>query len=260
MQRVLRTCPSAENPFRIGGRNPVPARCRRYIEAQQDAGPNGDLRFAYAIAKHETHDRNGTASRYNHFWNVDGRWNRVRQEAGFPVLNNDDAGEPGGYGLFQVTMPDIPRKAIWNWQDNVAEALRILASKRTEVVTFMNAQRQQAALANAPLPAHSVEGVRFADGTGRTMEHALTIKAYNGSSRPSFAFVDNGQVPGFILDPHSSGHYCFWRSAFRQQTSPNSTLWQDGAIVTANPPAWALSRLNANNRNYVADVCIELEP
>jgi hypothetical protein len=73
------------------------------------------------------------------------------------------------------------------------------------------------------------------------MESAVTIKLYNGASRAPSGFPDNGNVPGFLLDPQGSGQYCFWRN---------------------NSNEWALSRYNAYSPpfNYVDRVCAEVGP
>lgn len=70
------------------------------------------------------------------------------------------------------------------------------------------------------------------------MVDAVTMKAYNGASRAPPDLVDNGNVPSFPLDPHSSGHYCYWRNASNE---------------------WALSRYGSNRINYVERVCQEVE-
>lgn len=52
---------------------------------------------------------------------------------GFGVLK--ESGGPGGYGIYQVTgnaansEAIIPRKILWNWQDNVGAGLDIIKSK-----------------------------------------------------------------------------------------------------------------------------------
>lgn len=77
------------------------------------------------------------------------------------------------------------------------------------------------------------------------MEDACTMKLYNGGSRGRPGFVDNGNVPGFILDPQGAGQYCYWKNS---------------------ASAWALSRYNnpadpnIQPFNYVLRVCQEVEP
>ena len=60
---------------------------------------------------------------------------------------------PGGYGIVQVTLDTrqqgvpnpISRAAIWNWQENVREALVILRAKRQLSDAEMQNQRNLAA-------------------------------------------------------------------------------------------------------------------
>ena len=231
--------------FRIGGKNPDDARCRSYIEMQPDAGPNGSLWFAYAIAKSESKDYNGQGTLYNQFLELPTHV----QDAGRPLWGNDGGTTPGGYGMFQVTgdasdsTANIPRKQIWNWQENVRAALAILASKRTAAVTWMTQQKNGNNASGTALPNHTVGIVTFSEGTAHTMTHAVAIKLYNGASRAPAGFVDSGSAPGFRLDPQGAGHYCFWRNASNE---------------------WALNRFNdppdpIRPFNYVARVCGEVE-
>ncbi len=127
--------------FRIGGQNPDDVRSRRAIESQPDASPTGNLWFAYGIARSESASYNDDASRYNQFWEVR-MYDHVARVPGQPIWHDDarrDPLNPGGYGMFQVTLdrrnrPDrreIPRTAIWHWQHNVHEVMRLLQEKRT---------------------------------------------------------------------------------------------------------------------------------
>ncbi len=183
---------------------------------------------------------------------------------GRPVFGDDRNRDgtplgPGGYGIYQVTVTNIPREQIWNWQKNVDAGRMILASKRTIANNWMNRQKDSSNANVIPLPNHTVGNVTFADGTSRTMVDAVTMKAYNGASRPDFSMPDNGGVAGFILDPHSSDHYCYWRNRVLKQTDPNSERLDDGTVEVADVPAWALSRLNSDGNNYVQRVCVEVE-
>ena len=237
--------PEAKIDFRIGGKNPDDARCKSYIEMLPEGGPGGSLWFAYAIAKSESMDYNGQGSRYNQFLELPTHV----QDVGRPLWSPDDETTPGGYGMFQVTgdasdsTANIPRKQIWNWQENVAGGLAILASKRTTAIAWMNQQKNAGNANGTTLPDHTVGIVTFSEGTARIMTHAVTIKLYNGASRAPAGFVDSGSAPGFRLDPQGSGHYCFWRNASNQ---------------------WALNRFNDPPDpippfNYVARVCGEVE-
>jgi hypothetical protein len=95
--------------FRIGGKNPQAAKAKQYIESLADCAPNQTLWFAYAIAKSESKDYNGSGSRYNQFLSLP----QNPRDNGFPLFGDDDSG-PGGYGMFQVTgnvqsqLTDIP--------------------------------------------------------------------------------------------------------------------------------------------------------
>ena len=82
--------------FRIGGKNPDDARCKIYIESRLDAGPMGNLWFAYAIAKHETKAQNRDNLYYNQF-------NELLPHIGRPMFGDDRNRDgtprgPGGYG------------------------------------------------------------------------------------------------------------------------------------------------------------------
>ena len=229
--------------FRIGGRNPDDERCRNYVESLLDAGPTGDLWFAYAIARSESMDYNGQGSRYNQFIESSG------PNLGRPLWGNDGGTTPGGYGMFQVTgnasdeNANIPRQQIWNWQENVGGGRAILADKQGAAVSWMTQQKNANNANGTALPDHTVGTVIFAEIGTHTMTDAVTIKLYNGASRAPSGFVDDGDVPGFRLDPQGSGHYCFWRNISNE---------------------WALNRFNdppdpIQPFNYVARVCSEVE-
>ncbi len=232
--------------FVIGGKNPDNAKAKTYIQSCPDAGQTGNLWFAYAIAKCETGEYRYNGSFYNQF-----RPNPANSRLGSPTWNNDGDDVPGGYGIFQLTgnvsdaTANISRKQIWNWQENVKGGLDLLRSKRTTAVDWMTQQRNSQNANGTALPSHTVGSVTFAEGTNRKMEDAVTMKLYNGASRAPTGFVDNGSVPGFLLDPQGAGHYCFWKNAASR---------------------WALNRFNRPNDypdiqpfNYVSRVCAEVE-
>ena len=211
--------------FRIGGKNPTPARAKTYIESLPNAGPQGSLWFAYAIAKSESQDYNGEGSRYNQFLRLP--QNPINN--GRPLWGNDpDATTPGGYGIFQVTgtasvpTENIPRKQIWNWQDNAIGGLVIITSKWTLSNTWMVGQRNQALQQRGqavPVGNRTEAAVTFSEGTSKFIEHAVTMKAYNGASR---------------------GHYCAWDNT--------------------GQGVWKFNPLNILNFNYTNRVCTEVEP
>ncbi|MDR1145986.1 MAG: hypothetical protein LBK71_07630 [Verrucomicrobiales bacterium] len=91
-----------------------------------------------------------------------------------------------------------------------ADGDEIVNAKRNNVASWMDRQRGIAYANGFLLPIHTVTGVLFSETTPHTMTSAVAIKAYNGAWRAPDGFVDNdGPVPGFILDPQGSDHYCF---------------------------------------------------
>lgn len=234
-----------EIDFRIGGENPDDDRCKDYIEGRPNAGPGGNLWFAYAIARSESRNYNGQGSRYNQFLELPTH----RRDVGRPLWGDDGGTLPGGYGMFQVTgtaadsTANIPRSEMWNWQENVHAGLAILANKRITADAWMTRQDNADNANGVALPNHTVRAVTFSEGTARTMTDAVTMKLFNGASRPPASFTDNGNVPGFLLDPQGSGHYCYWRISSSE---------------------WALNRYNnppapIQPFNYVDRVCSEVE-
>jgi hypothetical protein len=146
--------------FRIGGKNPDQSFARQFID--QAAG--AQFWYAYAIARHETFGRvrtNGQIRFYNQFYtdyqggpigdaSVDMGW--AAWAKGWPLYNLDRdrrsdgtryQNGPGGYGMYQLTWgpkhPNdaqgtganafIPRRMIWNWQDNANGAIAELQGK-----------------------------------------------------------------------------------------------------------------------------------
>ena len=237
--------------FRIGGKNPTPSRAKSFIETLPNAGPQGTVWFAYAIAKTESKDYNdyGTTAgtRYNQFLTHPIRWG---QSLGRPVWGDDGDNLPGGYGMFQVTSPDIeniPRQQIWNWQENARGGVVIVTSKRANANTWMNRQKNVSNANGVALPSLTVANVTFAEGTNRTMIDAVTMKAYNGASRPPSSFTDTeGAVTGFIIDPQSADHFCYWKDA-----APGINKW---ALNRYNNPPRRISPFN-----YTLRVCNEVE-
>lgn len=216
--------------FRIGGQNPTDGKIEAYINSQPNAGATDYFWYAWAVAKSETSGKNGTNSFYNQFLELPIH----KIDVGRPVWGNDGPSLPGGYGLYQISDAITPSKQLWNWQDNVKSGLAILATKRLIGNSWMTKQKNTSNANGVPLPSHQVRNVIFADGTNRTMNHAVTMKLFNGASKPPSSFIDNGTAPGFILDPHSSDFYCYWRNSSN---------------------AWALNRYNNLSINYVDRVC-----
>jgi Concanavalin A-like lectin/glucanases superfamily/Bacterial TSP3 repeat len=226
--------------FRVGGKNPDASRARTHIESLTDCGPTGSLWFAYAIARSESQDYNGSGTRYNQFL----RLPQNPRDNGLPLFGDDDSG-PGGYGMFQVTGnvqssdTNIARDQIWNWQTNATAARVIIVDKRRASTNWMTKQTDASHANGAAIPPHTTGNVTF-DGTTYTMTHACTIKAYNGASKPS-SDTDGATIMGFVLDPSypSIGHYGYWHSG------------QD---------KWGLCRFNNLGFNYVLRVCEEVQP
>jgi hypothetical protein len=237
--------------FRIGGKNPTPARARTFIETLPNAGQQGTVWFSYAIAKTESKDYNDygttTGTRYNQFLTHPIRWG---QSLGRPVWGNDGGNRPGGYGMFQVTSPDtenISREQIWNWQENARGGVVIVTSKRADASAWMTRQKNVSNANGIALPSLTVASVTFAEGTNRTMIDAVTMKANNGASAAPSSFTDTeGPVTGFIIDPQSGGYFCYWKNS------------------ASGTNKWALSRYNnpppgINPFNFTLRVCNEVE-
>jgi hypothetical protein len=245
--------------FRIGGKNPDAARAKAYVETLNNAGQQGPLWFAYAIAKSESRDYNGEGTRYNQFWKLprhasDNVHRAARQtHAGRPIWGNDGGTAPGGYGMFQVTgnatepTANIPSQQIWNWQMNALAGLAILESKRNIADAWMTRQKNENNANGVDLPNLTVRNVTFAENTNRTINNAVTMKAWNGASAAPSNFTDpDGAVAGFIIDPQSGGHFCYWKNSASGENK------------------WALSRYNnppdrIQPFNYVDRVCQEVE-
>jgi hypothetical protein len=221
--------------FRIGGRNPEPARARAFIESLPDAGPTGPLWFSYAIAKAETRDRNDQGTRYNHFWqfpnNRNSNYRQARTvHAGRPIWNNDGDGRPGGYGLYQITgsptdsEANIPRTQIWNWQENVRAYFAIMRDPIKSELADRHATRSRSmnptAFDEAPVSSNTV----VYGTTNFTSNGAVWITAYNGwaggiSNR--YLFTPSADIPigQRLHNGNSYGENTRWYWNPRPQTS-----------------------------------------
>lgn len=155
--------------FRIGGKNPDPAKAKTFINSTAGS----QFWYAYAIAKHETYGRvreNGSIRFYNQFYtnykggpigdaSVDMGW--AAWAKGWPLYNLDRGKKkdgtryqngPGGYGMYQLTLgpklPDatipaggeafITRAQVWNWQENVRGAINELQGKLSAAQSLQN--------------------------------------------------------------------------------------------------------------------------
>jgi hypothetical protein len=200
--------------FRIGGKNPDPQIARTFID--QSAG--AQFWYAYAIARHETYGRvrvNDQIRFYNQFYteyqggpigdaSLDMGW--AAWAKGWPLYNLDRdrrsdhtryQNGPGGYGMYQLTWgpkhpndaqgtgPNafIPRRMIWNWQDNANGAITELQGK----VGAAEALRNGLQAAYPEWPALPDEGhlsgldaivVTFYNGTA-----SLPSRKINGANR-----------------------------------------------------------------------------
>lgn len=231
--------PSQTIRFRIGGRNPEPARARAYIESLPNAGPTNSLWFAYALAKHETANVNNyktnNHTRYNHFLQLPAN----PRDVGRPTWGSKDGpGKPGGYGLFQVTgnvtspTNDIPRQQLWNWQSNAIAGIAILQNKYLGAAQQMAVRRQEcldemgAALA---VPDHTVP--RAADDLRSTM---LGDATDGTAPNPRYTFGEsnittavaikrfNGALPIAPGSTTGTGDYCVWKN----QTTNSPGRWE----------------------------------
>lgn len=253
--------------FRIRGRNPEDAVARAYIDQRAGLTNPEDLWFAYAIAKSESlrHAANGDPLYYNQFYPVPARGTT---DKGLPLWGRPDGW--GMFQIdYSRQRPRVATIAeIWNWRVNVRSGLEKLAEKRVEATTWMQSLAPRGARPTGQRPQSQVDaggGVyqpdpngdgntadaavvggapiavpneivnihcAFIDGNERNIEDAVTMKGYNGSSRPPGGFA---------------GYYVAWSGP------------QPRAGFAANQ--WIFTRTNAENPpfNYVARVCAEVE-
>ena len=265
-----------EYPFRIAGLNPDDSVCEEFVinyirtEYPTTLGTMGWV--MPAIGKSESKGYGGEITSlhpfiwndsrkvlFNQFVEGGGNYSRVIGKEGNPLHSADNSGA-GGYGIFQVTGDTsgtdvaIPRAQIWNWQENVKAAMRIIKSKYDIASSWMNRQIQQQTqeapskslppyrAANSNPESGLAYDVTVAQDTEKTMTHLCTIKAYNGASKPLSIVSESPtkyrDTDNFVYDA-LYGHYCTWR---------NDT--QD----------WCISRYNSHRFDYVERVlsCREL--
>jgi hypothetical protein len=234
--------------FKILGKNPKNRICRTFIDTNRITQDNG-LWFAYAVAKSETSEFRFKGSLYHEFI-----CNPHNPHVGYPAWSRDNTG-PGGYGIMQVTpQDDIPRRLIWNWQQNIEAGLTEIVVDHLKRAKKWMAEQIDADHANGtPIPTLTVGNVTFAEGTERTMLDAVTLKNYNGMSQPPADFKDpDGEAPGFKINVRMEGDkapFCFWNNSDDE-----------------NLKGWCLCRYNNNYTdgnsapfNYVSRVCAEVE-
>ena len=263
--------------FRIGGENPTEELATKYIDrvaAELARATNQpEMWYASAVAKSETKYAGGTkpdekgrkpAPYYHQFlqrgYKEDPKVKPKNPQTYKPNWNHDGFKEDktpkvGGFGIFQVTGnaqssdANVPREVIWNWQKNVQAGINILAAKQRTAFAWLAKQRKKAQDA-PPIPPIVVSpqkgmDVVFRDGTSRTAADVVTIKAYNGSSRPrNPRWRDPDREPpppvfGYTGAAPSEGYYVYWCSMNKR---------------------WCLSRYNGWKKpfNYVDRVCLEV--
>jgi alpha-tubulin suppressor-like RCC1 family protein len=173
--------------FYIGGKNPDDAKCKVFITQTATQVQQPMAWFAYAIARHESKGYNGVDSRYNQFWDKAGRFGGVDHEPGEVLwVNNPGEKAPKGFGILQVTgnivdeSADIPRKQLWNWQENVKGGLALVGPKRGVGTRYFEriqkrSTEYRAAFQACPPPSITVGSHAFSSAD------AIQIYAYNGT-------------------------------------------------------------------------------
>jgi hypothetical protein len=203
--------------FRIGGKNPSNAAGRHFIDGEA----NSNEWFSYAIAKHETAEYRYNDSLYNQFTS-DKRsfWNAW--PVGSPTWNNDGGALPGGYGIFQLTgtvtdsEANIPRRQIWNWQDNVRE---YFSRMRNDIFSglagrFNNSRRNMNPTAYDACPAPS-QVIHYRSHSFPSNE-AIWITRYNGwggnivNNNVKYVFAPAAPPPRNGDDIKTSGFRWYW--------------------------------------------------
>ncbi len=249
--------------FRIAGKNPNQARCRKYMDnaVSRLSGIGNKMWYAYAIAKHET-EWEGGQHYYNQFLQRGDKYRDAKGKQGIPNWNDDgvfdkDAKDaqgtsiegkrkPGGYGIEQVTgwhndeNGDVPRGVIWNWKTNVDEGLNELVHHHQDAVDWMSHQTENVSVA---LPTHTVVSVFFKESTSKTMIDAVAIKNYNGHSKRN--------APDTYSDPVGTGGFSY------TNITPTEGRY---CYFDTTEGAWRLSRFSSLARNYLTLVCEQIEP
>jgi hypothetical protein len=180
--------------FYIGGKNPEDTKTRTFITETATTVQQPMAWFVYAIAKHESQGYNDGVNgqqntRYNQFWDATGRFAKVDHHAG-EVLWVDNPGEdpPKGFGMFQITgnksdeSANIPRKQLWNWQDNVRGGLDIIASKRGIADRYFARIQRRSAAHKAAYQANPPPNIPVGSHTFSSWD-AIQIYCYNGTGR-----------------------------------------------------------------------------
>jgi hypothetical protein len=122
--------------FRIGGKKPEVGPAKIAIGAAASAVDSRLIGLSYAVGRRESKDYNGEGSRYNQFWEGNGRRFQANHCRGDPLwCKSPDEDSAGGFGIFQITgdtnskFSDVPRKVMWDWRENLNAYLVIVSSK-----------------------------------------------------------------------------------------------------------------------------------
>jgi hypothetical protein len=186
-----------------------------------------------------------------------GRWYLQFNEEGVLNCNSADVrytpngGEdcdtcPGGLGLFQLTMftdqNDSTRppnsQELWSWKANAISGCAYLALKQTGADSYMldspNGERLRAmdslGVNDAAVPIEQVENVTFEDGTDRHIEHAVSMKRYNGLGIDPGPAYDVGNLE-YCEFRDDLREWSFNRLAYRRIID---TLTNDTQVVSNN--------------------------
>lgn len=269
-----------KHEFLIRGENPPDTVARSYIDAKHT------FRFSYAISKHESKVFPGFPDeRYNQFNMHRNRY--IGKEHLYAPL----AGPPEGWGLFQLDVSEVrrsnpnvcvPSSQLWNWQRNVGGAVSNLNGKVKLSDNWLNAvgprtdgqdvglgtrcltrgghpyphgQRPQARI-DTYLSSHphlSIGNVYWVTAPTpckpTSTGHLSSVLPATVAIMPDPKVVNNCRfTEGPLTTP---GHGTFEDADTLQcynGCSPHYVVW-DGA-------SWAFRV----HRNYVAQVCQEVEP
>ena len=178
--------------FIIGGLSPHMDKARTYIDVNAVPKINHSLWFSYAIAKQESAYKDDVQHYYNHFYT---RFRSRRYQNGqpwrgwwprFPTFGDDQQDDgmpngPGGYGLFQITQDDVPRKDLWNWQDNAYDTITEVNKWRSEAESWYQAAlRTWGTPPGAWIPPTPSNEPALTSNKGLSAIDAENIVLYNG--------------------------------------------------------------------------------
>jgi hypothetical protein len=168
--------------FRISGKNADNTLARHFIDAQAIS----EEWFSYAIAKEETAEYRHPGGFYYNQFTSDRRSFWKNWPLGSPTWNDDGGDAPGGYGIFQITgtptdqNADIPRRQIWNWQDNVHAYFGILRDTSKRGLARRHADKRRALNPAVYDQAPAPNNVIVYGAHSFPSNEAVWITAYNG--------------------------------------------------------------------------------